>query len=243
MLTAFVLTALAVLFREFSSTLSRVELRSVGSDLPLRRISFTAPMGVDCSRRSNDDLRLFLDQERYRPAFELTRWTIYATFAVTTLLGPLANWPRFGRWLLPVLSVTGSTVFFVTSNLATWGEGLLYPMTFAGLICVLCRGNSVLRQYDRGGPDGYGRALRARTRFRTCRPECDRSPDGRGRSRNNALPNPGRPDPVQANHVANCWSAFDRGTKPWPRSRGRGRHRRQGAAVRLTGSGDTRRLA
>jgi hypothetical protein len=50
------------------------------------------------------------------------------------LLGPVANWPKFGPWLLPFVSVTGSTLFFVSSNLATWGEGLLYPMTFAGLM-------------------------------------------------------------------------------------------------------------
>jgi hypothetical protein len=134
MLTAFVLTALAVLFREFSSTYQMWNLAPLGaislyagSRLP-RRWAWIVPV---VAMMISD---LFLDQERYRPTFELTRWTIYATFAVTTLLGPLANWPRFGRWLLPVLSVTGSTVFFITSNLATWGEGLLYPMTIAGLI-------------------------------------------------------------------------------------------------------------
>ena len=76
----------------------------------------------------------FIDHDRSRPLFELTRWTIYATLAATTLFGPLANSPRFGRWLLPVLALGGSTLFFVTSNLATWGEGLLYPMTFSGLV-------------------------------------------------------------------------------------------------------------
>jgi hypothetical protein len=76
----------------------------------------------------------FLDRDRSRPLFELARWTIYATFAAITLLGPLANRPRFGPWLLPALALGGSTLFFLTSNLATWAEGLLYPMTFAGLI-------------------------------------------------------------------------------------------------------------
>jgi hypothetical protein len=134
MLTAFVLTALAVLSREFSSTYQVWNLAPLGaisiyagSRLP-RRWAWVVPVAA---MMISD---VFLDQERYRPAFELTRWTIYATFAVTTLLGPLANWPKFGRWLLPVLSVTGSTLFFVTSNLATWGEGLLYPTTVAGLI-------------------------------------------------------------------------------------------------------------
>jgi hypothetical protein len=134
MLTAFVLTVLAVLFRVFSATyqvwnfapMAAISLYA-GSRLP-RRWAWAVPV---VAMVVSD---LLLDQGRYRPAFELTRWTIYTTFAVTTLLGPLANWPRFGRWLLPILSVTGSLLFFVTSNLATWGEGLLYPMTFTGLI-------------------------------------------------------------------------------------------------------------
>ena len=134
MLTAFVLTVLAVLFRVFSATyqvwnfapMAAISLYA-GSRLP-RRWAWVVPV---VAMVVSD---LLLDQGRYRPAFELTRWTIYTTFAVTTLLGPLANWPRFGRWLLPILSVTGSLLFFVTSNLATWGEGLLYPMTSTGLI-------------------------------------------------------------------------------------------------------------
>jgi hypothetical protein len=134
MLTAFVLTVLAVLFRVFSATyqvwnfapMAAISLYA-GSRLP-RRWAWVVPV---VAMVVSD---LLLDQGRYRPAFELTRWTIYTTFAVTTLLGPLANWPKFGRWLLPILSVTGSLLFFVTSNLATWGEGLLYPMTFTGLI-------------------------------------------------------------------------------------------------------------
>jgi hypothetical protein len=134
MLTAFVLTALAVLFRVFSATyqvwnfapMAAISLYA-GSRLP-RRWAWVVPV---VAMVVSD---LLLDQGRYRPAFELTRWTIYTTFAVTALLGPLANWPRFGRWLLPILSVSGSILFFVTSNLATWGEGLLYPMSSAGLI-------------------------------------------------------------------------------------------------------------
>jgi hypothetical protein len=57
----------------------------------------------------------------------------YATFGVTTLLGPLSRIRRFGPWLLPVLSVAGSTLFFLTSNFAVWAEGQLYPLTLAGL--------------------------------------------------------------------------------------------------------------
>ena len=134
MLTAIVLSTLAVLFRVFSSSLhvwNFAPLGAVslfaGSRLP-RRWAWVVPIAA---MAISDYL---IDQDRYRPLFELSRWTIYATFAATTLLGPLANRPRLGRWLLPVLSLSGSTVFFLTSNLATWGEGQLYPMTMSGLI-------------------------------------------------------------------------------------------------------------
>jgi hypothetical protein len=134
MFTAIVLTVLAVLFRVVSSAfhiwnfapLGAVSLFA-GSRLP-RQWAWIVPI---TAMAVSDHL---IDQDRYRPLFELTRWTIYATFAATTLLGPLANRPRFGRWLLPVLSLSGSTIFFLTSNLATWAEGRLYPMTFTGLI-------------------------------------------------------------------------------------------------------------
>jgi hypothetical protein len=134
MLTAIVLTVLAVLFRLFSSTyqvwnfapLAAVSLYA-GSRLP-RRWAWVVPIAA----MALSDL--LLDHDRTRPLFELTRWTIYATFAATTLLGPLANRPRIGRWILPLLSLSGSILFFLTSNLATWGEGLLYPMTSSGLI-------------------------------------------------------------------------------------------------------------
>ena len=169
MLTAIVLTALAVLFRMFASTfhvwnfapLGAVSLFA-GSRLP-RRWAWVVPV---VAMAISDYL---LDHDRYRPLFELTRWTIYATFAATTLLGPLANRPRFGRWLLPVLSLSGSTLFFLTSNLATWGEGLLYPMTFSGLIVVLCQGYSILRQYLAADLLGTALALRPGTLLRTSR--------------------------------------------------------------------------
>jgi hypothetical protein len=120
MLTAIVLSALAISFRVFSSTFH-------GSRLP-RRWAWVVPIAA----MAISDY--FLDHNRSRPLFELTRWTIYATFAATTLIGPLANLPRFGRWLLPFLSLGGSIVFFLTSNLATWAEGQLYPMTLSGLM-------------------------------------------------------------------------------------------------------------
>jgi hypothetical protein len=74
---------------------------------------------------------LVLDYGTERPA--LTRWVIYATFAATTFLGPIAKWPRFRSWSLPILSLSASTLFWVMSDLSTWAEGLLYPLTLPGL--------------------------------------------------------------------------------------------------------------
>jgi hypothetical protein len=76
---------------------------------------------------------LVLDSYRHRPLFELSRWVIYATFAATTLLGPLANRFRRHYWLLPLLSLAASLLFFLTSNFAVWAEGHLYPLTVEGL--------------------------------------------------------------------------------------------------------------
>ncbi len=77
---------------------------------------------------------IVLDYGRSRPLFELSRWTVYVTIAATSLLGPLAKLPKIGRWLLPFLALGGSTVFFLTTNLATWAEGRLYPLTWPGLV-------------------------------------------------------------------------------------------------------------
>jgi hypothetical protein len=75
-----------------------------------------------------------LDFGQHRPIFELTRWTVYATLAATTLLGRIANSPKVRPWMLPGLSLCASFVFFLTTNLATWAEGQLYPLTTAGLV-------------------------------------------------------------------------------------------------------------
>ena len=76
---------------------------------------------------------LLLDFGTGRPLFEPSRWMIYATFAATTLLGPISNRARSGPWLLPVLSLSASLLFFLASNLGVWIEGRMYPMTVAGL--------------------------------------------------------------------------------------------------------------
>ncbi len=68
------------------------------------------------------------------PYPELTRWTVYLTLAATTWLGLIAKRPKTPLWVLPILSLGASTLFFVTTNLATWAEGQLYPLTAAGLV-------------------------------------------------------------------------------------------------------------
>ncbi len=67
------------------------------------------------------------------PYPQLTRWTVYLTLAATTCLGMVAKRPKSPLWVLPLLSLGASGLFFVTSNLATWAEGQLYPLTIQGL--------------------------------------------------------------------------------------------------------------
>jgi hypothetical protein len=76
---------------------------------------------------------IVLDFGTRRPIFELTRWCVYATLAGTTSLGLIANRGKAGLWMLPLLSLSASTWFFLLTNLATWAEGQLYPMTWSGL--------------------------------------------------------------------------------------------------------------
>ena len=73
-----------------------------------------------------------LDSGTGRAAFSGMRLTIYATFAVIILAGPLAR-ARAGALLLAGLSVGASATFFVTSNFAVWLGDSIYPKTGAGL--------------------------------------------------------------------------------------------------------------
>jgi hypothetical protein len=134
MLTAIVLTVLAILCRLCSPvfhTWNFVPIGAValyaGSRLP-RRWAWLVPVAALILSD------IVLDHGTQRPLFELSRWTVYTTIAATSLLGPLANRPKIGRWLLPFLSLGGSTLFFLTTNLATWAEGLNYPLTMPGLV-------------------------------------------------------------------------------------------------------------
>jgi len=133
MVTAITLTLLVVICR-FSSAyflawnfvpMGAVALYA-GARLP-RRWAWIVPVaGMVLSD-------ILLDYGKHRPIFELTRWMIYASFAATTLLGPIANRPKIGRWLLPILPVLASTLFFLTSNFGVWAEGIYYPLTLPGL--------------------------------------------------------------------------------------------------------------
>jgi uncharacterized protein DUF6580 len=77
---------------------------------------------------------LVLDSFYGRALLDPTRWLIYATYAATTLMGPLANRPKVGPWLLPVLSLAASTLFFLTSNFGAWLiPEMNYPRNLAGL--------------------------------------------------------------------------------------------------------------
>jgi hypothetical protein len=76
-----------------------------------------------------------LDYGTGRPFLSFSRWMIYATFAATTLIGPLANRPKIGTWLLPGMSLAASCLFFVTSNFGAWvTQESTYPLTFSGLM-------------------------------------------------------------------------------------------------------------
>jgi hypothetical protein len=138
MLAALFLTVIAVAFRLLPPYLSAswnldiwnfVPMGAValyaGSRLP-RRWAWLVPVAA---MMLSDAV---LDHGTHRPLLELSRWTIYATFGATTLLGLAANYPRSRAWLLPALSLCASTLFFLASNFAVWGEGLLYPLTPAG---------------------------------------------------------------------------------------------------------------
>jgi len=139
MLAALVLPVIAVAFRLLPPYLSAswnvdiwnfVPMGAValyaGSRLP-RRFAWLVPVAAMILSD------VVLDHGTHRPLLELSRWTIYATLGAATLLGLAANQQRSRALLLPVLSLGASTLFFLTSNFATWTEGLLYPLTPAGL--------------------------------------------------------------------------------------------------------------
>jgi len=141
MLTAIVLTVVAVLFRLASPILhtwnfvpiGAVALYS-GARLP-RRWAWVVPVAAFILSD------FALDYGTARPVFDLTRMTVYATIGATTLLGLFAKRGKNGIWRLPFLSLSGSTLFFLTTNLSTWAQGTVsYPMTVAGLVACYLAG-------------------------------------------------------------------------------------------------------
>jgi hypothetical protein len=84
---------------------------------------------------------LVLDYATGRSFFDVTRWLIYATFAGVTLLGPLANRAKTGPFLLPVLSLGASVMFFLSSNFGAWWMlEAEYPRTALGLLAAYVAG-------------------------------------------------------------------------------------------------------
>lgn len=75
---------------------------------------------------------VFLDFGTGRSLLSLTRLTIYATVASIVLLGSLAR-EGAGAIHLAGLSISSSTLFFLTSNFAVWVAESLYPQTLTGL--------------------------------------------------------------------------------------------------------------
>jgi hypothetical protein len=109
-----------------------------GSRLP-RRWAWAVPLAA----MFLSDLFL-VDSSQY-PFFGPTRWTVYGTLAATTLLGLIARNPKVRPWMLPGLSLLASSLFFVTTNFATWAEGQDYPLTWAGLVLCYVKGLEFVR--------------------------------------------------------------------------------------------------
>jgi hypothetical protein len=86
---------------------------------------------------------LVIDYATGRPLNDPSRWLTYGSFALTTFIGPLANRPKVGPWLLPVLSLAASALFFLLSNFGAWlALDTLYPRTLEGLVACYAAGVS-----------------------------------------------------------------------------------------------------
>jgi hypothetical protein len=131
MLKVLSLIALGAIYRLVPHPVNAVPMGALalfaGASLP-RRWAWIVPvaaMGLS---------DLVLDSFYGRALLDPTRWLIYATYAATTLMGPLANRPKVGPWLLPVLSLAASVLFFLTSNFGAWLiPEMNYPRNLAGL--------------------------------------------------------------------------------------------------------------
>jgi hypothetical protein len=82
-----------------------------------------------------------IDSVLGRPLLDISRWIIYATVGVTTLIGPLAKRAKVGPMLLPALSLAASSIFFITTNFGAWlSLTFAYPKTLAGLLAAYTAG-------------------------------------------------------------------------------------------------------
>jgi hypothetical protein len=136
MLTSLLLVALVTICRVVPHTWNLVAVGAValyaGAKLP-RRWAWAVPIaGMALSD-------LFIDWGHAdRPALTISRMTIYGTYVAIAWLGLLAR--RARGWSAPialgVLSLTGSALFFLTTNFAEWAAGPLhlYPHTWQGLV-------------------------------------------------------------------------------------------------------------
>src|SRR5438445_383927 len=112
MLTSILLVALAVTCRLLSPVLHTWNLVPAGAvaiyagaRLP-RRWAWAVPVAA---MFISDQ---FLNYGGQWPLFGLTRWTVYGTLAATAAISLVARNPRFRPWMLPVLSVFASVLFF-----------------------------------------------------------------------------------------------------------------------------------
>jgi hypothetical protein len=137
--TALLLIALGVLSRIVPHPPNAVPMGAIalyaGARLP-RRWAFLVPVAAMLLSDLVMDLGHFYAWTGFDPA----RLVSYATFAAIAVLGRLPRreggfptWTRMARW--SGMSLLASTLFFITSNLASWrAPELGYPATFAGLV-------------------------------------------------------------------------------------------------------------
>ncbi len=78
---------------------------------------------------------LVIDWGTGEAAVSISRLTIYGTYAALAVLGRVGRGAGSRPLVLVGLSLTASTVFFLTTNFAEWAAGplKLYPHTWAGL--------------------------------------------------------------------------------------------------------------
>jgi hypothetical protein len=71
--------------------------------------------------------------------FHGTMWGVYLGFAAAWLLGRTLVHSG-GVFRIASATVAGSIAFFLLSNFAVWAQGLMYPMTFGGLLTCYAAG-------------------------------------------------------------------------------------------------------